>query len=175
MTVPDPEAVRWTEREILDRLSRRHNVRRGGNGPEWVYMEKVRDQAGAWANRTIDALALHLWPSRHHEVHAYEVKVSRADFRRELAGDMAKSEPWTAWVEYFWIVAPAGVVPRTELPAMWGLLETSGVGLRVAKSAKRLRERPLGYMPSPDLPRSIVAAMLRSAARLADELSEAVA
>lgn len=157
-----PRIEKFTERDLLDRLRRRHSVV-GGNGPEWAYMEHVRD-CGGFANRTIDALALHYWPSRNHEVHAFEVKVTRADFRRELA-DPSKAAAWTDWVEYFWLVAPAGVIPVEEVPREWGLLVTHGEGLRKVRQAHRLREKPAGYLPAPDLPRTVVAAMLRAQVR----------
>jgi hypothetical protein len=157
------DEVKWTERMLLDRLRARYSVNHG-NGPEWVFMEHVADQTG-FANRRIDGMAVHLWRSRHHEVHAFEVKVSRGDFRRELA-DMSKSEVWTSWVEHFWIVAPHGVLTKADIPDQWGLLVTRGSGLAVAKRAPRLRPKPAGYLPAGDLPRSVVAAMLRQAARL---------
>lgn len=161
----EPVDIKWTERELLDRLKTRHS-KVAGNGPEWAYMEHVRDRAGAFCNTTIDALALHLWPSRHHEVHAYEVKCSRADFRRELADGLAKSLPWRSWVEFFWIVAPKDVVPLTELPKEWGLLVPHATALRVAKPAVRLRSKPYGYnVAEPDIPRTLVASMLRAQVR----------
>lgn len=159
----EDQPEKWTERMLLDRLRQRHGMV-SGNGPEWVFMEHVADQTG-FATRRIDGLAVHLWRSRHHEVHAFEVKVSRSDFRRELA-DLSKSEVWTSWVEYFWIVAPHGVLTKTDIPDQWGLLVTRGGGLAIAKRAPRLRPKPDGYLPAPDLPRSVVAAMLRQAARL---------
>ena len=164
---PEPPA-KFTERDLLDRLYKHHSLN-SGNGPAWAYMEHVRDRAG-FADRTIDALALHLWPSRNHEAHAYEVKVSRADFRRELEDDGAKSACWRSWVEYFWIVAPAGVVPVEELPCTWGLLVPHGAGLRKARQATRLRPRPIGYEPAPDLPRTVIAAMLRAQVRTASKV-----
>jgi hypothetical protein len=159
----------WTERALLDRLRVRHG-KITGNGPEWAYMEHVRDAAGFFAGTTIDALAMHLWPSRNHEAHAFEVKVSRADFRRELADDCSKSLPWRSWVEFFWITAPADVVPLEELPERWGLLVPHGKALRVAKPAVRMRPRPAGYLPAADLPRSLVAAMLRAQVRNAQKV-----
>jgi len=163
-----PNAVTWTERALLDRLRARLSRCRGGNGPEWVYAEHVRSSSGFDVLNTIDALAMHLWRSKHHEVHAFEVKISKADFRRELENDCAKSHIWRQWVEKFWIVAPADVVPVEELPDEWGLLVTHGDGLRVRKPAKRLREAPIGYMPAADLPRDIVAPFLRAAYRTAE-------
>jgi hypothetical protein len=160
----------WTERDLLDRLRARHSQIKG-NGPEWAYMEHVRDAAGFDAGTTIDALALHLWPSRNHVAHAYEVKVSRADFRRELANEQVKSLPWRSWVDYFWIVAPVGVVPLDELPAGWGLLVTHGRVLTTARRATRLRPKPAGYLPASDLPRGLVVAMLRAQVRNAAKVN----
>lgn len=149
---------KWTESALLDLLRKRH-AGRGGNGPEWAYLEHVRDAAGFDATRTIDALALHLWPSRGHEMHAFEVKVSRSDWRRELANP-AKADGWCRLVDRFWIVAPRGVVPHEEVPASWGLLETRGTtGLVATVPAPLLctkAARPL-------IGRGLLACMLRAA------------
>jgi hypothetical protein len=131
-------------------------------------MEHVRDAAGFDAGTTIDALAMHLWPSQHHAMHAFEVKVSRGDWRRELAHP-EKSAPWLAVVDYFTVVAPQGVVLVEELPDRWGLLELVGpTGVfRERRPARRITERPAGYLPAADLKRSLVASMLRAAVRTA--------
>lgn len=148
---------KWTEARVLDLLRKRH-ASQGGNGPEWAYLEHVRDAAGFSAQRTIDALALHLWPSRGHELHAFEVKVSRSDWRRELAAP-EKADGWCAVVDRFWVVAPRGVVPPEEIPATWGLLETRGSGLSATVPAPLLR--PKADRPLTD--RSLLACMLRAA------------
>lgn len=131
------EAKKWTEAGVLNLLRERHAAQ-AGNGPEWAYMEKVRNRSGFDATRTADAMALSLWPSRGHELHGYEVKVSRSDWRSELK-DGAKADAWHGIVDRWWIAAPSGVVPRDELPATWGLIEASNSGkLRVAVQAPLL-------------------------------------
>jgi hypothetical protein len=167
---PDPiptevAAVGWTERRVLDRLRQRHD-RMTGNGPTWVYMEHVRDAAGFDAGTTIDALTMHLWPSQHFALSAYEVKVSRGDWRRELAKPW-KSEPWTKVADYFWIVAPRGVALVEELPDKWGLLELAGpTGVfRVARAARRLSSAMDHRASTADLKRTLIASMLRAAVR----------
>jgi hypothetical protein len=132
---------RHTEASMLNLLRERHAAK-SGNGPEWAYIEKVRDAPGFDAQRTADALALSLWQSRGCELHGFEVKVSRADWRRELA-QPAKAEGWCTIVDRWWVVAPRGVVPRDELPATWGLMETGTRGLVVSKQAPLLRETRL--------------------------------
>ena len=148
---------RHTERSILDLLRVRHS-KPHGNGPEWAYLEHVRDSSGFAARRTADALALHLWPSRGHELHGFEVKVSRGDWRRELAKP-DKAEGWCQVVDRWWIVAPRGVVPKDELPATWGLLETKADALGVTVQAPLLRPAD-ERMP---ITRNVLVPMLRAA------------
>ena len=151
--------TKWTEARLLELLRRRHAAK-SGDGPEWAYLEHVRDRAGFEATRTIDAMALGLWPSRGHELHAFEVKVSRSDWRRELA-DPAKAEAFCKLADRFWVVAPRGVVPVDEVPETWGLLETHGTTtptLRVTQAAPKL-EPATGRAVS----RGFLACLLRAA------------
>lgn len=157
----DDDSPKHTERSVLDLLRERH-AKQSGNGPEWAYMEHVRDAAGFSARRTADALALHLWPSRGHELHGYEVKVSRSDWRRELA-DPAKAEAWCRIVDRWWIVAPRGIVPPEELPTGWGLLEAaqrSGKGVLVQRVPALTLRPPDERAP---IDRGLLACLLRSA------------
>lgn len=168
--VPEP----WTERALLDRLCARHTpASRPGNGPKWCYMEHVHDGPGFQFQTTIDALAMCLWPSSGMPLHAFEVKTSRSDWRRELANP-EKSAPWLAAADFFWVVAPPGVVKREELPEAWGLLEARGTGLRASVQAAQLQ--PLVTVAGrlgdkraglPDIRRGLVAAMLRASMKQA--------
>jgi hypothetical protein len=121
-TIPEaPEPVsdfRWTEALLVGALRSRY----GGN--EWALITQVRDGAG-WDRRTFDAIAIGLWGSRGHPVHGFECKVSRSDWKRELA-QPAKAEPLAAFCDRWWIVAPRGVVPPSTLPETWGLMEARG-------------------------------------------------
>ena len=151
------EAGKHTERTILDALRQRHAPKNGGNGPEWAFVEHVRNSAGFNATRTIDAIALGLWPSRGMEMHGFEVKISRADFRREIS-DPAKMDAFAHVLDRFWIVAPTGVVPAAELPATWGLLEVGDKGTVRQKVAATL----LSTERAP-IPRSFLVPLLRAA------------
>jgi hypothetical protein len=145
-----------TERTVLNALRARHAVKHG-NGPEWAYIEHVRNAAGFNASRTLDAMALHLWPSRGMELHGYEVKVSRSDFRRELA-DPAKMDAFANILDRFWIVAPRGVVPAEEIPASWGLLEVLDDGTIRQKIAA-----PLLTQERAPIPRTMLVPIMRAA------------
>lgn len=160
----------WTERAMLDLLHERYKsdelVR-----PRYVCAEHVRSQAGDEAPRAADFIAVDGWPSKGLAVSGHEVKVSRADWRRELA-DPGKAAEIAQHCDYWWLVAPAGVAFVDELPERWGLLvpvvkshrawmrET--IELRVARRPARLR-RPKKE-PAP-MERSFAVAFLRAVAR----------
>jgi hypothetical protein len=114
-----------TESNVLGLLRAKHaRVGNGGSG-EYAFLTHVRNAAGFDSSRTIDAIAVSLWPSRGLVIDAFEVKVSRSDWLRELA-DPRKAEDTCRIVDRFWIVAPAGVVRDAELPPTWGLIEVTG-------------------------------------------------
>lgn len=161
------EAPKLTEAAILDLLRDRHASTGNGGAGEWAFMPQVRNAAGFDASRTLDALALHLWPSRGLVLHGYEVKTSRSDFLREIK-DPAKAEAFCRLVEFFWIVAPKGVVKKGELPTTWGLIEVHGTGTQ--EDSWRLRTKTAApcllqakYHPNRGpLPRGLVVSMLRA-------------
>lgn len=118
-----------TERDLLDALWRRLcYVAPGQPSPSrYVLAEHVRHDPGR--GRSIaDAIAIDTWGSGHYALEGYEVKCTRSDWRRELAAGpdgtpYAKSLTWRRHCRRWYILAPAGVVPREELPDGWGLIE----------------------------------------------------
>lgn len=162
MTAPKPKL---TEAVVLALLRDRHTgTGNGGNG-EHAFLTHVRNAAGFNANRTFDALALNLWPSRGLTLEIYEVKVSRSDWLRELKKP-DKAEDACQIADKFSIVAPAGCVKDGELPPTWGLIEVHGDGtddqpwrLRTSTTAPLLHDDPHRRLL---LPRAFVVGMLRS-------------
>lgn len=68
--------------------------------------------------------------------HAFEVKVSKADFRSTFGDPKGKhANRFEPAANYHWCVTPKGLVQPSDLPDFWGLLEGSGAGLRVARLA----------------------------------------
>ena len=51
--------------------------------PVYAFFTEVGSSTG-FANRYIDAVAYSLYPSMHHEIHGFEIKVSRSDFLNEM-------------------------------------------------------------------------------------------
>lgn len=95
--------------------------------------------------RKLDAVVVSLWNSRGHQLDGVEVKVSVADFRRELKAP-GKADWWVRHVHRFWIACPADIVPkiRDDVPAGWGLLAVSGDRSREVIKAKR-RDKPTPF------------------------------
>jgi len=141
---------RYTEADLLRLLAKRYEA------PAWAFLRHVADGTGMRKNRTLDAMAMSLWPSRGLHLHGFEVKVSRGDWQRELA-DPAKADGFAAVCHAFWLVAPKDVVRAGELPPTWGLLVPHGQGLRAEREAP-LQERP-------PLPWDMLAAFLRGVAK----------
>lgn len=71
---------------------------------------------------------------------AYEIKVDRADFRRDTE---EKQRSALKWSDRFWYVAPPDVIPPTELPSWAGLQTWDGSTFRVVRrSPKRAKAAP---------------------------------
>ncbi len=92
-------------------------------GGHWFGIRELRLGAGysAGHERRIDYFAIHCHPSKQHRRLAFEVKVSRADFRRELK-QPAKRRLALMYSNEFYFVAPDGVIPEHELPPECGLI-----------------------------------------------------
>lgn len=163
-----------TEAEMLAMLRDRY-TEKAGNGDAWAFVTHVRDAAGFDAKRTIDGLAMSLWPSRGLLVHGFEVKCDRGDWLREMKNP-AKAESFARLVDRFWlVVADEAIVKDGELPEPWGLLVVRG-GRLVQKVEARPLHPDARELP-PGLDRSFIASLLRAATKsrtaLADELDAA--
>jgi hypothetical protein len=68
---------------------------------------------------------------------AYEVKVSRADFKRDSE---AKQEAALIYSDRFFYVTPPAMVRKEEVPPWAGLIECDGTTLKVIKFAPKRRK-----------------------------------
>lgn len=129
--------IAWTEAMLTELLRRRYS------GSAWAFLPKVRNCTGfSKSLRTADALAMSLWPSRGLHIYGFEVKVIRADWFREL-NNPAKAEDIFSFCDFWYVVAPPGVVEAEELPKTWCLLEVSGDRLRSVVDAPKLEPAPV--------------------------------
>lgn len=126
----------WGADELVKRLASRHS------GTAWAFLEQVRDSTGAGAARSIDAMALSLWPSRGLALHGFECKISRNDWQRELK-QPEKADELQRFCNHWWVVVSNGeIVKDGELPENWGLLVAEGRGLKCVKEAPKLVAQP---------------------------------
>jgi len=81
-----PDLPKVTSSQVLDALARRHPMDGYDEEPaRWVFAREIIAQTGMYADaQRFDALAVGLVPSVKYARVVYEVKVSRADWLREL-------------------------------------------------------------------------------------------
>lgn len=127
-------------------------LRRNYAPPAFALLEEVGNATGFDTNRHIDAIAMSLWPSRGLDVSGFEIKISLGDWRRELANP-EKAEAIQKYCDYWWVVAPKGVVPIETIPENWGLMEATERTLKAKKVAPKLSPQPIT--------REFLAAMLK--------------
>lgn len=140
---------RWTESKVFQMLAKRFP------SPAFVLLPQVRNGTGfaRKRNRTADAIAASTWPSRGLFLAGIEIKVTFSDWRKEL------SQPWKAddiqkYCRYWYVAAPKGVVPVSEVPDTWGLIECT------ATQAKETKAAPQMETHAPDM--LLVASILRT-------------
>jgi hypothetical protein len=115
---------------------------RGAYEKTHVFLEQVGEGVGM-SQRRVDAVALGAWPSRGHDLHAFEVKVQRRDWLRELKAP-EKSDAVAKYCHHFWIVAPAGVLKEPEVPEPWGIIQVEDGGkLTYLRKVPARRPEPL--------------------------------
>lgn len=101
---------------------------------EWAFFSELRVGTGYKMIRTgfnpeqrIDAWAINLFPSKKHLRVAYEVKISRADFKHELVNP-EKRKTALRLSNQFYFAAPVGLVSVEEIPEECGLVEVKENG-----------------------------------------------
>ncbi len=118
-----------------------------GRWPESEYLH-VREapQDAMRQGRKLDVLVVSLWRSRGYQLDGVEVKVSIADWRRELK-EPAKADWWYEHVDRFWIAVPAGIAEqvRTDLPPTWGLLSVTDARVVELVKAPRHEREPFDW------------------------------
>jgi hypothetical protein len=140
-----------TENDILHRLAEHFTA------PAWAFFPQVRNHTGyGGGTRTVDAVAMSLYPSRGLYLHGFEVKVIRSDWLRELK-DPEKAEDFSTHLDFFTLVTPPDVAQKGEVPAKWGHIVVKGKNFHYAKTADLLRKEEAKF------DREFVASLLRKA------------
>lgn len=84
----------------------------------WLHAAEVGDENGY---RHIDHIVVNCWDSDGQSIDGYEIKISRADLKRELT-DPEKHSVFFPHLDTFSLVAPHDICKKEELPANWGFL-----------------------------------------------------
>jgi len=113
-----------TSSQILDAIAERH-CHKHQKG-RYLFLRELRVGTGYIANRSIDGFLMDAYPSSGMFRTAFEVKVSRADFRREIAEPNKRREAMR-YSNYFYFIAPAGVLKHEDIPVDCGLMEVEPV------------------------------------------------
>lgn len=168
MSTAKAPARKWTAGEVVAALRRHY-------GDGYALVEQVANGTGYRADRHLDVVAFGLWPSRGLAIHGIEVKVSKADLKRELA-QPDKAESVATYCDRFYIAAPADIVADTMglgldmLVPGWGILAVSGEGDATRVGVVR---EATGH-ESKAIDRGFVAAVLRRLPNLGDEERTAI-
>jgi len=124
-------------------------------GPEWALIFELSKGVG-WIGQEgrIDVAAFNCWPSKGHHRLAFEIKVSRSDFQRELQQPKKRM-----WVEenfdetYF--VVPHNLIKEHEVPETWGIL------MATKKGDKLIRRKMATPRDTPELPEGLALSAIR--------------
>jgi len=119
-----------------------------------VLLEQVPD-ATSWSQvRWVDVVVFEMWKSKGLTRAAFEIKVSRSDFIRELSNP--EKHKWCReCFHYFWFVAPKDIVQLEELPNGIGFMYPKGSKLAIARHALKNE--------NPKLDDHLLAAFMRAA------------
>lgn len=135
-----PKRPTMTAAEICDYLRDRYQL------DEWVLFFELRAGTGyAYkVDQRVDAWVMNTWPSKDLIKLAFEIKISRNDFLRELKHP-EKREYAMSISNRFYFLTPQGLVSPEEVPADCGLIEVALDG-----QFKTVREAPLRKIEQPE-------------------------
>jgi hypothetical protein len=110
--------------------------------PRYAFFTQVKSEVG-YGDSIADAFAVAMWRSLGLEIIGFEVKVSRADWLRELKHP-EKSDKLFGYCDRWWLVlSDKAILGSEELPPMWGLMVVNGRKLKVVYPAVKLEPVPL--------------------------------
>jgi len=142
--------------DLIKMIRNRYPVKMEEGFHRYVVLEQVANATGMYHDHWIDAAVFDMWPSKGLMRSAFEIKVSRSDFLREL--QQPNKYKWVLEsFHYFYYVAPQDVIKREELPANAGWLCPRANKLTIRKAAVQNEK--------PKLDDHLLAAFMRAAAK----------
>jgi hypothetical protein len=158
--------MKVTAEDLVKLVRQRYPLNRPNGFQTHVVLEQVPDATGIHQGHWIDVAVFDLWPSKGLTRSAFEIKVSRSDFIRELQHPNKYKWVLEAFHE-FWFVAPKDVIQLDELPV--------NVGWMCPRGNKLVIKRHAVQNPNPKLDDVLLAAFMRAAAKEITRVNSTVA
>lgn len=144
----DHDTRKFTEGELTE------FIRNTYPPPEYVVLDHIRNSTGFLRDvRTADAIMFSTYPSRGLHLYGMEIKCNRGDWLSELRNP-EKAEEIGRYCDFWYIVAPVGVVRDGEVPRNWGWLIPGRTRLSE-------RKKPVENEMAQPLSRGFVASIMR--------------
>lgn len=140
-----------TAADVINALASKYRA------PEYAFLTEVRNSVGFSSKvRTADAMAMSLWPSRGLYMTGFEVKVSRADWKKELE-QPEKAEELARFCKMWFVACPEKMINKDEVPPGWGLIHVKDDGgLKYIKPAPEHQSTEPTWMFFASLMRDVV-------------------
>ena len=158
--------MKVTAEDLVKLIRQRYPLDRPDGRQSHVVLEQVPDGTGMHLGHWIDAVVFSLWESKGFTRSAFEVKVARSDFLRELQNPM-KHQWALECFHQFWFVAPQDVIQIDELPPSIGWMCPRGSKLTIKRHAVQ--------NPNPKLDDVLLAAFMRAASKEISKVSQVTA
>jgi len=142
--------------DLVKMIRQRYPVDQSPGYHRRVVLEQVPDGTGMYQGHWIDVAVFDMWPSKGLLREAFEIKVSRSDFIREMQNP-GKHKWVLECFHHFWFVAPQDVIQLEELPA--------NIGWMCPRGNKLVVKRHAVENPNPKLDDTLLAAFMRAAAK----------
>lgn len=121
----------------------------------YAFFTEVPNGTGGNCRRHCDALIQSLWPSRGLHLTGFELKVSRADWIKEMK-QPEKADSIARYCDFWYlVVGDEKIVQPGELPPTWGLMMPVNGKLKVKTEASKLEPLALSH--------SFIAGLFRAA------------
>lgn len=147
---------------LVKLIRQRYPLNRPNGFQSHVVLEQVPDGTGMHLGHWVDAVVFSLWESKGFTRSAFEVKVSRSDFLRELQNPLKHKWALECFHE-FWFVAPQDVIQIDELPP--------SIGWMCPRGSKLVIKRHAVQNPNPKLDDVLLAAFMRAASKEISKVS----
>lgn len=133
-------------------------LRNRHSGDAWAFFDELRTRTGYSGHvGYMDAYAVGLWADNKSFI-AYEVKVSRGDFKNDVEQFSSKQSIAVRNSTQFYYACPNGLIQPSEVPDVSGLMWVDAGGAKVKKVA------PVRELKDGSLDVTFIMALLRAAA-----------